>query len=854
MIKEQNFLKEKGDQLEFIVRESRSYLYAVIGFCLWMLVQSPLINWLYFKSKVCLLAMNRTLFAGVIISIITCFIVCHLYRFIRYRFSLSHSDRAFLLFFLTLYSYYRFCPTSFFVFWGWGQVCYTDVVYLYFLVICICDICAFANYKRTSQEQGDRDDYLLRDDAIGSMDIDSLGYQSKVDDLVAVLRRVDLSIKAFSVGIVGEWGIGKSSFLNLFAVKQKKDGQIVIYFNPRESQSIGQIPRDFFKIFSCEIAKYDGNLKPILRDYTHALNLHQRYQWLYRIFEVCGLFRNQIEKNVINERIKRLNKRIYVIIEDLDRLSGLEILEVLKLIDAYGSFCGVVYISAYDKKYVNKVLHREFHVADIKSDFTDKYFQYEYTLPKLHWKVLAQYMEEHMYAWLKRQEPNAHFIKEMEESWDKVFWLIYPGLSSLRHVKRFINLWRMSYPYVKDKVVFPDYTLMTYLRYMEPKCYWAIYDKNFTEYKGRMFFEQTSLRLKDDIASECLKYPKIPKLKEILRTLFPTDSEIQFGGTYNCISRAISFDNYFYDALSGRIYYEQCNRLINMPSLDEVYNTIRGYCSVEEQKNELEEFLYTRKMEWIINQDRLHSYVRLLIITNSEMKYSSRYIVYKLNDMFRNDTANESIEHQVVKNKEEYISCILGAFEDVIKYASQFICQYLIARIKENRDELNKTYKVVFDTVDMLVPIAERAQSYYDSLFGTQKWNAIISIDNANISKKLNNELTDNAAVHFKTMAFAHPDEYAIAMLEVDCGVNKGRNSIIDVLKYQEFVHAIGGHLEYANWICAIKDENLCEIFNILEQIAMRENAPRFQMNYISIDDSKDFYKLLKTLKESIDK
>lgn len=82
----------------------------------------------------------------------------------------------------------------------------------------------------------------------------------------------------------------------------------------------------------------------------------------------------------ICDAISKIGRKIYVIIEDLDRLSGTELLEVLKLIDRNGAFCNVIYMSAYDKQYVNGVL-RQTLGHQIEGDFTDKYFSYELPLP-----------------------------------------------------------------------------------------------------------------------------------------------------------------------------------------------------------------------------------------------------------------------------------------------------------------------------------------------------------------------------------------------------------------------------------------------------------------------------------------
>ena len=92
--------------------------------------------------------------------------------------------------------------------------------------------------------------------------------------------------------------------------------------------------------------------------------------------------RESAEKQRINEVLRSLNRNIYIITEDLDRLTGEEILEVLKLIDANGNFCNTFFLTAYDKNYVNGILKRTLKLDNDSTDYTDKYFNYEYILDK----------------------------------------------------------------------------------------------------------------------------------------------------------------------------------------------------------------------------------------------------------------------------------------------------------------------------------------------------------------------------------------------------------------------------------------------------------------------------------------
>lgn len=83
----------------------------------------------------------------------------------------------------------------------------------------------------------------------------------------------------------------------------------------------------------------------------------------------------------IQKAVAALNKKIVILIDDLDRLTGEEILEVLKLINKNASFQNTVFVTAYDKQYVNTVLGSVVCCPEGR-DFTDKYFNMELPLPE----------------------------------------------------------------------------------------------------------------------------------------------------------------------------------------------------------------------------------------------------------------------------------------------------------------------------------------------------------------------------------------------------------------------------------------------------------------------------------------
>ena len=140
------------------------------------------------------------------------------------------------------------------------------------------------------------------------------------------------------------------------------------------------------------------------------------------------------EKKSINNAIQRIGKRLFIIVEDFDRLTAEEILEVLKVIDRSGDFNNTIYLTAYGERYINSVLSKHFSNESVQ-DYSDKYFQHEYSLPAQQSTVIIDFISNHFkkvsQSWDGVTESNVNkFLKTNEK-------IIAACLPSLRHAKRF---------------------------------------------------------------------------------------------------------------------------------------------------------------------------------------------------------------------------------------------------------------------------------------------------------------------------------------------------------------------------------------------------------------------------------
>lgn len=197
------------------------------------------------------------------------------------------------------------------------------------------------------------------------------------------LRRIN-DKKSISIGVLGQWGEGKTTVLK-YIEKDVGDEFIILKFNPWKSSSPKLIKDDFFDLLKYKLSYYDGRLSSQIEEYLKVIsssfsngsmsylpNFHKDQESIFK---------------EVNESIEDLPKRVLIFIDDLDRLDKKEVKEIIKLVRNYANFSNCIFIVAYDK---NRILESLEHKKEfVSNSFLDKIFQVEITLPKISIDILA---------------------------------------------------------------------------------------------------------------------------------------------------------------------------------------------------------------------------------------------------------------------------------------------------------------------------------------------------------------------------------------------------------------------------------------------------------------------------------
>jgi hypothetical protein len=312
----------------------------------------------------------------------------------------------------------------------------------------------------------------------------------------------------FVFALQGEWGEGKTSIINLLTNKlDRSPDHIVFKFDPwffeNENTLIKMFMRDLGIVISNNyilpslrktFSKYGRLLLTPLDKY-----LPLKSDVLYSLFTEETL--DDVKKDLI-EKLARLDKKIIVVIDNIDRLQNDEILATFKLIKLVGNFPNTIFILSFDKNVVNQTLNSS---IGRDGEYLEKIVQKTFQLPKPDQKTLDDYLG----GYLDNLIENSEIPQNEKDAIVKDFQIFYGDelinvFSTLRKIKTYQNGLRASVSsYIKSEISLFDVLLLetikvfyadVYADLWKNRWYYMSYDWNFESTKGSPF----SVIVKDD--------------------------------------------------------------------------------------------------------------------------------------------------------------------------------------------------------------------------------------------------------------------------------------------------------------------------------------------------------------------
>ncbi len=285
--------------------------------------------------------------------------------------------------------------------------------------------------------------------------------------------------KSFAIGIVGEYGSGKTSFIHLITNHFPKESVEIIWFNPWSCEKSEYIGRDFFDKLAHHLYYLNPKLSSLITTYSRKLSrINTTGEKLFQQLNFLTSFKYNIEGEYdqINELLKQSNKKIIVIIDDVDRLYSDEIMEVLRTIRNTASFCNMIYLVAYEHRYVLDAIRSvNENVAD---NFLYKIIQLEIPLPKREKEDLIRLLESKLQPLVDLADYQSLQENIIPYGLKTKFAMSYENVfRNSRDIIRFINGLQLSYQLLKKETLFENLFILELLKYRFIKVYDLLYER-----------------------------------------------------------------------------------------------------------------------------------------------------------------------------------------------------------------------------------------------------------------------------------------------------------------------------------------------------------------------------------------
>ncbi len=341
--------------------------------------------------------------------------------------------------------------------------------------------------------------------------------------LVAAALLVQNKRRATIVGLTGGWGTGKSTVANFVVQRVKSaDPDIkVIPFEPWMVSTSEALAREFFKELGKAALPTDdskGSKEKRARFYKYtALTLDALALTTDAVGTVGVPFARLASKGLkdskkaidiaakgleaqanqptlreardtLSQALVELEKKVIVVIDDIDRLNKEEVRTVFQIIKACADFPNVRYLLLYDRDQVIHALKDSVNDADA---FLEKIVGQAFDLPLSTKQQREAILKRHLEA-LQIHDLKGKPLGRLQEVFRSV---LLPGLPTVRHVKRFVGTVASLLPGVivdQYRNVDPaDFLALEFLRQYVPKLYNVLREEE-TPVPGGLVYEMAN--------------------------------------------------------------------------------------------------------------------------------------------------------------------------------------------------------------------------------------------------------------------------------------------------------------------------------------------------------------------------
>jgi hypothetical protein len=576
--------------------------------------------------------------------------------------------------------------------------------------------------------------HFLGDNAISRPEQDLFNFKFYAEKVQRLIQHNSSNTEPITIGIYGKWGEGKTSFLNLIENKidhfEKNQGDkeyLKFHFNPWRYSSEDEMLFDFFDSLSKKfyvkentnlqevgkwISKYSKYLKAIKISTTVGIPKIFNSKVTFDSSEIFKALGENFEgekltleglKDKVNEAIKKVNFKVVVFIDDLDRLDKEEIYTILKLIKLNANFSNFVFIVNLDSEQVAKAIKHRYgdEVLDGKF-FLEKIINIPIHLPRIEEEDLKEFFKNQLFQVKNNLGlTNSEKLEEFNQINMDFSGKYY---SSPREIIRVLNSFFIGAFAIAEEVNLRDLFWIEYVKIKNESCYNLI--KNYSNKSSFSSF-QNIIDFNDDFESDAVLNGTRKQIMEVfndgsdvINSLFPINHKTNnfFNKKLDAdllekelrINSAEHFEKYFsYHSLRkiSSFKINQIEELIRNNDSEKLVLLLRELFLEESQHYKI--VYRIEKIVKGLNEGNGRSFFYEFIFKNFELIPDSKQDVYGLDYKIRLIELIASVLNSDYGSENEGLSLKLAEMLDI-----NHLC-YFTRKFKQDKTYKNKLEKII---------------------------------------------------------------------------------------------------------------------------------------------------------------
>ena len=314
---------------------------------------------------------------------------------------------------------------------------------------------------------------LSNDTPLLNPEEDRLHRRQFAEHLAQSIRSIDPR-DGFVFALTGPWGSRKTTVLKFTEKLLRDHGEtvngpnpvVIVNFNAWWVSGSEKLLQDFFRQFRAsigraettkgEIAQELSSMSKSLAEYSAALEPLPYIGRFAAVVHRLGKLKAASEadpanlRRVVEDGLKKFGGRVVVFIDDIDRLTPDEVRLVFRIVKAVANFPRTIYVLAFDDVQVTKTLSKN---EQDGGEYVGKIVQLSLTLPAPDRPSLRRWFLgdlNKIFLGTPNQLADKH---ENDFAANTIFRLV----KTPRHVVRFLNLLRATYPLVRGEVNVIDF-------------------------------------------------------------------------------------------------------------------------------------------------------------------------------------------------------------------------------------------------------------------------------------------------------------------------------------------------------------------------------------------------------------